>query len=99
MLTMEELVGYWKEFSGYTEFRLDGTFFFAADLTKLKRNQYEVSGRYRVEDNQLIFEEDGVCGTRPGVYLINKKEGPLLEFKKVTEECSQRTLPYLRRQE
>jgi sugar lactone lactonase YvrE len=95
-LTVAELVGIWREEVGYYwEFKSDGTFGYAESLPDIRGGTYQVTGTYNVEGDLFTFVTDTVCGNRTGVYQLTRRSEEQLTFKKVEEQCAQRTFPFL----
>jgi hypothetical protein len=96
-ITVEELVGSWKDVDGYIEFKPDGTWAFATTLDALKAGTLYVEGTFRIEGNEITVLDD-ICGNRVGVYRLETKTENKLTFTQVKEECiGQRRLPFLDR--
>ena len=96
-ITVEELVGFWKDVDGYIEFKPDGTWAFATTLDALKAGTLYVEGTFSVEGDEITILDD-ICGNRIGVYRLETKTENKLTFTQVKEECvGQRRLPFLER--
>ena len=97
-LTVEELVGYWKDVDGYLEFKPDGTFGYATTLDALRAGNLEAFGKFKVEGDEFTFVSDNFCGDKIGIYRLIMKTENKMTFTLVQEECTgQRRLPFLER--
>jgi DNA-binding beta-propeller fold protein YncE len=59
-LTVEELVGSWKDVHGYIEFKPDGTWAFATTLDALKASTLYVEGTFSVAGDEITILDD-IC--------------------------------------
>jgi hypothetical protein len=96
-ITMEELVGVWKDIDGYYDFRADGTYGFAESRDALSSGRLDSQGTYSAKGNVFTFESENLCGKQRGVYRLKAKTANKLTFTKRQEDCSQRRLVSLER--
>ena len=96
-LTVEELVGFWRDVDGYIEFKPDGTWAFATTLNALKAGTLYAQGTFSIKEDELTILDD-ICGKLIGVYRLETKTENKLTFIQVKEECiDRRRLPFLER--
>src|SRR5687767_12391458 len=96
-LTMEELIGLWRDVDGYIEFNPDGTWAYTNTLDELRAGQLVDEGTFRVEEAEITFLTGKLCGNKIGVYRLQTKTTDKLTFIQVKEECSGVRMPFLER--